>query len=130
VAPPQVPRWYVLEERSFALKQVAMEPLAHVEALEANIDVLSERIAKLVEPWTGQLMILNSITGVGPRAAEVILAEIGPDMSQSRPPGTWRSGRVSARASARPPPSPGGRGPGLGVDPPKKIIELGPPATS
>jgi len=56
--------------------------LAHVEALEADIDVLSQRIAELVEPWTGQLMILDSITGVGPRAAEVILAEIGPDMSQ------------------------------------------------
>jgi transposase len=27
-------------------------------------------------------MILDSITGVGPRAAEVILAEIGPDMSR------------------------------------------------
>ena len=49
--------------------------LAHVEALEADIDVLSQRIAELVEPWAGQLMILDSITGVGPRAAEVILAE-------------------------------------------------------
>ena len=51
--------------------------LAHVEALEADIDVLSTRIAELTEPWQGQLMILDSITGVGPRAAEVILAEIG-----------------------------------------------------
>ena len=56
--------------------------LAHVEALEADIDVLSARIAELIEPWQGQLMILDSITGVGPRAAEVILAEIGPDMSR------------------------------------------------
>ena len=54
--------------------------LTNIEALEADIDVLSERIAELVEPWAGQLMILDSITGVGPRAAEVILAEIGPDM--------------------------------------------------
>src|SRR3954452_13651318 len=51
--------------------------LAHVEALEADIEVLSQRIAELVEPWAGQLMILDSITGVGPRAAEVILAEAG-----------------------------------------------------
>ena len=35
-----------------------------------------------VEPWAGQLAILDSITGVGPRAAEVILAEIGPDMTR------------------------------------------------
>jgi transposase len=56
--------------------------LAHVEALEADIDVLSARIVELIAPWQGQVMILDSITGVGPRAAEVILAEIGPDMSR------------------------------------------------
>ncbi len=56
--------------------------LAHVQALEEDIEELSGRIAELVEPWQGQLMILDSITGVGPRAAEVILAEIGPDMSR------------------------------------------------
>lgn len=56
--------------------------LAHVEALEADIEVLSQRIAELVEPWAGHVAILDSITGVGPRAAEVILAEIGPDMSR------------------------------------------------
>ena len=66
------------EHHAFLLARM----LAHVEALEADIDVLSQRIAELVEPWTGQLMILDSITGVGRRAAEVILAEIGPDMSQ------------------------------------------------
>ena len=35
-----------------------------------------------VEPWAGHLAILDSITGVGTRAAEVILAEIGPDMTR------------------------------------------------
>lgn len=39
--------------------------LAQVEALEADIEVLSARIAELTEPWAGQLMILDSITGVG-----------------------------------------------------------------
>jgi transposase len=56
--------------------------LGNVEAMEQDIEVLSARIVELVEPWQGQLMILDSITGVGPRAAEVILAEIGPDMSR------------------------------------------------
>ena len=51
--------------------------LAHVEALEADIEVLSQRIAELMQPWAGQLAILDSITGVGARAAEVILAESG-----------------------------------------------------
>jgi transposase len=66
------------EHHAFLLARM----LAHVEALEADIDVLSERIAELVEPWAGRLMILVSITGVGPRAAEVILAEIGPGMTR------------------------------------------------
>ena len=49
------------EHHAFLLARM----LAHVEALEADIDVLSERIAELVEPWAGQLMILDSITGWG-----------------------------------------------------------------
>jgi transposase len=56
--------------------------LAHIEALEDDIAALSERISQVIRPWQPALTILDSITGVGPRAAEVILAEIGPDMSQ------------------------------------------------
>lgn len=66
------------EHHAFLLARM----LAHIEALEADIEVLSERIAELIEPWAGHLAILDSITGVGMRAAEVILAEIGPDMSR------------------------------------------------
>src|SRR3954469_13619469 len=66
------------EHHAFLLTRM----LAHVEALEADIDVLSQRIVELAEPWAAQLAILDSITGVAPRAAEVILAEIGPDMSR------------------------------------------------
>jgi transposase len=95
------------EHHAFLLARM----LAHVEALEADIAVLSERIAELVEPWAGHLMILDSITGVGPRAAEVILAEIGPDMSRfptaghlaswaGRCPGQRES--AGKRGSARP----------------------------
>ena len=77
--------------------------LAHVEALEADIDVLSSRIAELTAPWQGQLMILDSITGVGPQAAEVILAEIGPDMSRFPTPGhlaSWAGRCPGQRESA------------------------------
>ncbi len=66
------------EHHAFLLARM----LGQIEALEADIDVLSQRIAELIEPWRGQVMILDSITGVGTRAAEVILAEIGPDMSR------------------------------------------------
>jgi transposase len=66
------------EHHAFLLARM----LAHIEALEADIDVLSQRISERIEPWAGYVAILDSITGVGPRAAEVILAEIGPDMSR------------------------------------------------
>jgi transposase len=52
-------------------------------------------------------MILDSITGVGPRAAEVILAEIGPDMSRFSSAGHlavlgWALSRTTGvRGSAR-----------------------------
>jgi transposase len=57
-------------------------------------------------------MILGSITGVGPRAAEAILAEIGPDMSRfptaghlaswaGRCPGQWESGGKRGAATPR-----------------------------
>jgi transposase len=65
------------EHHAFLLARM----LAHIEALEQDIDVLSERIAELIEPWRGHVMILDSTTRVGLRAAEVILAEIGPDKS-------------------------------------------------
>ena len=39
------------------------------------------------------------ITGVGKRAAETIIAEIGVDMSVFRPPPTWPPGRAAAPAT-------------------------------
>jgi transposase len=87
------------EHHAFLLARM----LAHVEALEADIDVLSARIVELIAPWQGQVMILDSITGVGPRAAEVILAEIGPDMSRFPTAGPWPPGPVAVRGSGNPP---------------------------
>jgi transposase len=55
--------------------------LAHIEALEDDIAAISERVAVLIKPFEAAVVILDSITGVGPRAAEVMLAEIGADMS-------------------------------------------------
>ena len=43
--------------------------------------------------------------GVSQRTAEVILAEIGTDMGQVPPPGTWRAGRGSARPTTSRPAS-------------------------
>ena len=56
--------------------------LAHVEDLEADIAALSERIEAATAPFGVEVELLCSIPGVGKRSAEVILAEIGADMSR------------------------------------------------
>lgn len=54
--------------------------LAHVEALEADIAALSERIEAALAPFGPELELLVSIVGFQRQTAEVVLAEIGPDM--------------------------------------------------
>jgi transposase len=56
--------------------------LAHIDALEEQIAVVGEEIAVRLRPLEPQLVILDSIPGIGRWSAEVILAEIGPDMSR------------------------------------------------
>lgn len=55
--------------------------LAHVTDLEADIEALSERIADELRPFERKVELLDTIPGVGRLAAEVIVAEIGTDMS-------------------------------------------------
>jgi transposase len=56
--------------------------LAHIDALDEQIAVVGEEIATRLRPFEAQLVILDSIPGIGRWSAEVILAEIGPDMSR------------------------------------------------
>jgi transposase len=56
--------------------------LAHIDALEEQIAVVGEEIAQRLRPFEPQLAILDSIPGIGRWSAEVILAEIGPDMGR------------------------------------------------
>jgi transposase len=55
--------------------------LDHVEAQEAEIAALDERIEAALAPFVDQVELLATIPGVDRRCAQVILAEIGPDMS-------------------------------------------------
>lgn len=55
--------------------------LDHIEAQEADIAALDERIGQVLDPFATQVELLRSIPGVDRRSAEVNLAEIGPDMS-------------------------------------------------
>ena len=58
------------------------EMLAHLLELDARIDRVSQEIAERLHPFDEALERLDAIPGVGRRAAEVILAEIGTDMSR------------------------------------------------
>jgi transposase len=55
--------------------------LDHIEAQEADIAALDERIGQVLSPFTDRVELLRSIPGLDRRSAEVIVAEIGPDMS-------------------------------------------------
>jgi transposase len=55
--------------------------LAHIEELEDDIEALCARIEEETRPFEPAVELLRSIPGVERRAAEVIIAEIGTDMS-------------------------------------------------
>lgn len=55
--------------------------LEHTAYLEAAIADLDAQIDRVIAPFAEARDHLDSITGVGKRSAEVIIAEIGADMS-------------------------------------------------
>ena len=54
----------------------------HVEQLEASIAALDIEIDRVIAPFAAARDRLDTITGIGKRAAEAIIAEIGVDMTQ------------------------------------------------
>jgi transposase len=58
------------------------ELLAHLEYLDESIERLSDDITAMIAPFAPAIDLLDTIPGVDRRTAEVLLAEIGPDMSR------------------------------------------------
>jgi len=56
--------------------------LAHIDFLDEQIAAAGEEIAERLRPFEAELAILDSIPGIGAWSAQVILAEIGPDMGR------------------------------------------------
>jgi transposase len=56
--------------------------LTHIDCLDAQIQGLGEEIAERQRPFAAERTILDSIPGLGRWSAEIILAEIGPDMDR------------------------------------------------
>src|SRR5881396_1851087 len=55
--------------------------LAHVDYLDEAITTMSEEVEERLAPFAAQLTQLDTIPGINTRTAEVIIAEIGVDMS-------------------------------------------------
>lgn len=69
---------HVSEHQRWLLQRL----LKQVEFVEAEIALYDARLAELMRPFDDALTRLDTIDGVGRRTAEVILAELGPEMAQ------------------------------------------------
>lgn len=56
--------------------------LRRLNLVEAALTELDDVIAKATKPWAHQIDLLQTIPGVGPKVAQVIIAETGGDMSR------------------------------------------------
>jgi transposase len=61
--------------------------LAHLDFLDEHIDQLSEAIEEQLGPFAAGVRLAATITGVAERTAQVMVAEIGTDMSHFPTPG-------------------------------------------
>jgi transposase len=61
---------------------LATQILAHLDHLEATIAALSDRIAAALRPLANAIQRLDTIPGIKERTAEVLIAEIGVDMTR------------------------------------------------
>jgi hypothetical protein len=83
---------------------IVAECLAHLDGIDQSVGRISAEIAQLLEPHRWAIELLVSIPGVQLRTAEVVIAEIGSDMSVfpmtgHRRPGTWPPGPGFARVT-------------------------------
>jgi transposase len=58
------------------------EHLLHIESLEEQISRLDEQIAEQLQPYEDLLELLETIVGINRRLAEILLAELGPELSR------------------------------------------------
>lgn len=76
---------------------VARQIIAHIDFLDSTIATLNAEIAERVVPFEAAVTLISSIPGIGPLTAEVIIAEIGIDMT------TWpTAGHLCAWAGVAP----------------------------
>jgi transposase len=69
---------FFTEHHALLLKQM----LARVDGIDADIDLLDQRIEEHLAPFAEAVERLDEIPGIGPTTAAVIIAEIGVDMTR------------------------------------------------
>jgi len=77
--------------------------LAHIDALNADIAAVEDRIEELVAPFAQAVAVLDDIPGIGITTAHAIIAEIGVDMSRFPTAGhlaSWAKFAPSVKESA------------------------------
>ncbi len=66
------------------LRFIVGQQLTHLRNLDRQIEECDREVAEQMRPFAHELARLRTIPGVGPRTAEIILAEIGPEVSRFR----------------------------------------------
>jgi len=81
---PKVPQLQEALRGRFKAHHALMvgEMLAHIDYLDGSIQRLSARIAEVIAPFEWAVELLDTIPGVNRIGAEIIIAEIGVDMSR------------------------------------------------
>jgi transposase len=72
----------VVGKLSVTLRFVVSQQLQHLRALDDQIEECDAEVERQMRPFAAELARLDGIPGVGPRTAQVILAEIGVDMTR------------------------------------------------
>jgi len=71
--------------------------LAHIDFLDELVAQLTAEIVERLKPFEDELSRLDAIPGVGRATAQVLLAEIGPDMTKL--PIRWPPGVLGGHVS-------------------------------
>jgi len=63
-------------------RYLVAQMLAHIDFLDARLDELSTAITERVQPVEADVQRLDTIPGVGPRIAQILVAELGTDLQR------------------------------------------------
>jgi transposase len=84
---------FFTDQHAFLLAKM----LARVDTLDADLAELDAKIQELIGPFAGAVERLDEIPGIGQLAAQLLIAELGVDMTRFPLLGIWSPGPSSPR---------------------------------